>query len=687
MVFACAVYAAGASAEIVIPAGAQAVLKNGQFNNCDHLLYGYVLNDGARHLVDSSQPPTPCSTHSGPAAGATIGPFAAQQTLLIYLTDASCTESPDVTYFSDGTATVRTEAGAPANHATVTGSNPFLVSMGDGGPASPSSATPCVSWNANSQPKSGSGNLNVTVQINSPPAVAVTAPSPTAGQNGFFNIHDVAAAGGAIPVKVSAQDPATDVPAGITGLSCTDNGLPVAVTDVSGRAPVTGTVLEASNGPHTISCTAHDAAGLSASNSATVALDTARPSLALPSAPVVLTATGPAGTSVSGYHVTASDPDLGDAPSIACTPPAPAQFPIGDTPVTCTATDRAGNSSTGQFVVRVLKRQTSTSVSCSPNTLASGQSAVCTATVTDASGPAPVVPTGTVCFVSDNPGVFGDGHHSCTPTGPSATCTVTGGSTSCTQSYKPSSYTPGTTYTITATYSGDATYVGSEEPTSVAASPQAGVAAGVTVVSGTVLIFVRHPHGEADEHTGPATVAPLKGETVSVPVGSTIDAQKGVVRLSSAADYRKASDPNHTVQTGTFSVAIFTIEQLSERQALTRMRIRRARLLKMRASTDLRLDTPPGAVAKARCRRTGRPGHGVVRKFAGFAKGLYRTIGAASITTVRNASWAVIDRCDGTVTEVGSGHATVTPRHPGHKKASNVVVGPGQRTTIKGRFL
>ena len=684
VVFAFAVYAAGASAAIVIPAGGQAVLKNGQFNACDHLTYGYVLNGGPRHPVDSSQPPQPCGTHSGPALGATIGPFGASQNLLIYLTDESCTQSPDVTYFSDGSATVSGETG-PADHATATGSNPYSVAINDGGPAS--GGAPCVNWDTDGQPASGAGNLNVTVQINSRPAVSVTAPSPPAAQNGLFNIQDVAAAGGAIPVKVSAQDPATDVPVGIAGLSCTDNGLPVGVTNVSGRSPVTGTVLEAANGLHVISCTVSDAAGLSASNAVTVALDTTRSSLVLPSTPVVVTATQRAGTPISGYPVTVSDPDLGDAPSVACTPAAPRVFPIGDTPVTCTATDRAGNSTNGQFVLRVLKRQTSTSISCSPSTLARGKSAACTATVTDASGAVPIVPSGTICVSSDEPGVFGDGHQSCTPTGASTSCTLMDGVRTCKESFTPSSYKPGTTYTITASYSGDATYSGSARSTSVAAIPEAGVAAAVTVVSGTVYIFVKHPRSEAAGGTGAAVVGPLKGETVSVAPGSTIDAQKGVVRLSSAADYRTANDPKHTVTTGTFSVAIFTVEQLTERQALARMRIRRRRLLKMKAPTNLVLNTPAGAVAKARCRRTGHPGHLVVREFTGFAKGLYRTIAAASITTVTSAGWAVIDRCDGTVTEVGSGHATVTPRHPRHHPARGVVVGPGQRVTIKGRFL
>ena len=405
-----------------------------------------------------------------------------------------------------------------------------------------------MNWDTDSQPASGSGNLNVTVQINSPPAVSVTAPSPPTGHNGLFNIQDVAGAGGAIPVKVSAQDPATDVPVGIAGLSCTDNNLPVGVTNVSGRSPVTGTVLEASNGLHVISCTVRDAAGLSASNAVTVALDTTRPSLVLPSTPVVVTATQRAGTPISGYPVTVSDPDLGDAPSVACAPAAPRQFPIGDTPVACTATDRAGNSTNGQFVLRVRKRQTSTTISCSPSTLASGRVGRLHRDRHRRQRCGPDRTFGYDLLFSDQRGVFGDRHQSCTPTRASTTCTLTDGVTKCKESFTPSSYKPGTTYTITASYSGDATYSGSERSTSVAAIVrEAGVAAAVTVVSGTVYIFVKHPRSEAGG-TGAAVVGPLKGETVSVGPRLHDRRPKGSGRtLQSTADYRTANDPKHTV--------------------------------------------------------------------------------------------------------------------------------------------
>jgi hypothetical protein len=52
--------------------------------------------------------------------------------------------------------------------------------------------------------------------------------------------------------------------------------------------------------------------------------------------------------------VSAADADSGDKVSLMCTPQAPAQFPLGDTTVTCQAADRAGNTASAQFIVRVV---------------------------------------------------------------------------------------------------------------------------------------------------------------------------------------------------------------------------------------------------------------------------------------------------------------------------------------------
>ena len=108
----------------------------------------------------------------------------------------------------------------------------------------------------------------------------------------------------------------------------------------------------------TVSCTATDDAGNTASGSFNITVqDTTAPSLALPSNPV-LEATSAAGRAFSFTPVSTDivDPSV----AISCTiPPAGYVYPLGlggapgVTTVTCTATDNAGNSTTGSFTVTV----------------------------------------------------------------------------------------------------------------------------------------------------------------------------------------------------------------------------------------------------------------------------------------------------------------------------------------------
>jgi uncharacterized delta-60 repeat protein len=78
--------------------------------------------------------------------------------------------------------------------------------------------------------------------------------------------------------------------------------------------------------------------------------DTAPPTLRLPES-VTSKATSLAGATVA-FVVTASD-NMDPNPVVICTPPSGSTFPIGTTTVTCTATDAAGNTSSGSFTVDV----------------------------------------------------------------------------------------------------------------------------------------------------------------------------------------------------------------------------------------------------------------------------------------------------------------------------------------------
>jgi hypothetical protein len=137
---------------LIIPAGETATLSNAQFGdffptaplapntftNCpgDPLAYGYQLNLGAN--VQLATGGMGCQA----VPGTVIGPFPTATLLRVYLTD---NHPPVFTFYSDG------------NHATVAGTNPYLVSIRDSFFGLITTA-PLI-------PPPGDGNLNVVVTI------------------------------------------------------------------------------------------------------------------------------------------------------------------------------------------------------------------------------------------------------------------------------------------------------------------------------------------------------------------------------------------------------------------------------------------------------------------------------------------------------------------------------------------
>jgi hypothetical protein len=78
--------------------------------------------------------------------------------------------------------------------------------------------------------------------------------------------------------------------------------------------------------------------------------DTVPPTLSVPG-DMTVDATGPNGASVA-FVATAAD-DRDPAPLVSCNPSSGSVLPVGDTTVTCTATDQGGNSTVATFVVHV----------------------------------------------------------------------------------------------------------------------------------------------------------------------------------------------------------------------------------------------------------------------------------------------------------------------------------------------
>lgn len=209
--------------------------------------------------------------------------------------------------------------------------------------------------------------------------------------------------------------------------------------------------------------------------------------------------------------------------------------------------------------------------------------------------------------------------------------------------------------------------------------PVAGKTAVVRLLSGEVFVKVAPGTGVRARAGGAVARAsqappipgfvPMKG-VASVPVGSVVDARKGRVEITTAGEFRTGAS-NRRLQVGMFAAALFRIRQARNRRAARASR----------PPTDLVMQTPPGLSRACAADSRVRPIKGVVRTMAASAtKGVFRTVGAASTTTVsRNATWIVQDRCNGTLTQVRRGRASIYSRI----KHKTVIVRSGQTYLVR----
>jgi len=151
---------------------------------------------------------------------------------------------------------------------------------------------------------------------------------------------------------------------------------------------------------------------------------------------------------------------------------------------------------------------------------------------------------------------------------------------------------------------------------------------GSTVNVGEVSGKVRY------KRRGSKTYTELEGID-QIPVGSTVDATQGRVRLTSAAD------KTGKTQAADFYRGAFVIKQS-----------------KGSAVTELKLDggkfssCPKAGKASASAKKR-------VRRLFGSGKGSFRTRGRHAAATVRGTTWVTEDFCDGTRVKVTSGTVTV----------------------------
>ena len=170
--------------------------------------------------------------------------------------------------------------------------------------------------------------------------------------------------------------------------------------------------------------------------------------------------------------------------------------------------------------------------------------------------------------------------------------------------------------------------------------PVLGKSVNVELVSGVVL--VKLPTGSQLTLAKGVGFSAL-GEPRQIPVGSTLDTSKGTARVITATAARGK------LQTGEFTAGIFKVLQARKQRGLTDLVI-----------VDAVARTVCATVGKkAQIASTKHLSGKVLGLLKGNAHGKFTTKGQYSAATVRGTSWAVTNRCDGTLTVVRRGVVSV----------------------------
>jgi hypothetical protein len=171
-----------------VPAGSTVTFVEPYMTACNDLDWGYQIEGASPVVVDQHR--TGCSV-SETFPSTTIGPFATDVTLLVFLTDVTCS----ATYTSDGN---------PVDHAAVFGNDPPVVAINDAGGG-------CTTENSASEPSSDGGNLRVGVEIT--PVLRVSKVVTGDDPGLAFPIEVSCTAEGEVPKDVAASaDPEIELP-------------------------------------------------------------------------------------------------------------------------------------------------------------------------------------------------------------------------------------------------------------------------------------------------------------------------------------------------------------------------------------------------------------------------------------------------------------------------------------------
>ena len=160
--------------------------------------------------------------------------------------------------------------------------------------------------------------------------------------------------------------------------------------------------------------------------------------------------------------------------------------------------------------------------------------------------------------------------------------------------------------------------------------PEAGKSVAATVKTGAIKVKL------------PGSTWTVLDPTQPVPVGTTLDATRGTLTLTSLADDKG------TTQTANVTGARFVVAQKKGARMYTELRLTGGDFSSCFPSARAAGTVTARAAGKRRVRRLWGNGHG-----------RFVTKGRNSAATVRGTVWSVEDRCDGTVTRVARGLVAV----------------------------
>jgi len=175
----------------------------------------------------------------------------------------------------------------------------------------------------------------------------------------------------------------------------------------------------------------------------------------------------------------------------------------------------------------------------------------------------------------------------------------------------------------------------------------------VTVAPAGGTVKVRRPGRSHDE---------LLREGETLPVGTIVDTTRGIVRITSAADARGAT------QAADFSMGRFVIRQAKGSPV--------TELVLQGGQPGCRRPRASRSVAVAAAARGGK-----TRKLWGSGKGKFRTRGKYTAATVRGTKWLTEDHCDSTRVSVSEGLVAVRDL----VRRKTVMVAAGESYTARKR--